>query len=372
MKIISTTIAGPGSEATIARALDSVAEYVDGCIVLANGSDEEIDRIRQAIVAGTVPVRFEIIPWTNDFAAARNHALEVAAGIGADWCLWIDTDEWFEATLPGDPRAWHLVRNQLEGAAEGAMMVYHASGTYCQPRAIRLPTSERWAGRTHECFPAFKVGQGELPALRFNEGEKTPDQLRVKFERDRAILLEEVEKNATDGRSWFYLGETLKNLGDTRGALGAYDLRATLRGWPEESAWACYRAAECCIGLGKLDDAIDRCARGLGLHAGIAELAWLAGWCNHKLGRHEQAIHWARMSVSLGDFSREPRCASPRIGFRFLPGLWEAPFDVLRHSYAALGMVSAAGLAESKLACAMQARLDGTPPLRSNWDRPGI
>lgn len=368
VKIISTTIAGPGSEGTIARALDSAAEYVDGILVLANGSDEEVERIRVAIEAGTVPAVFGRFDWTNDFSAARNHALEVATATGADWCLWIDTDEWFEPALRGDGRK---VRAQIEGAAEGALMVYHASGTYCQPRAIRLPTSERWAGKTHECFPAFKVGQGQLSALRFNESEKTAEQLKQKFERDEAILLAEVEANPADARSWFYLGETAKNIGNLKTALAAYDLRAQLRGWNEESAWACYRAAECCIALGNLEDAIDRCARGLALHSGIAELAWLAGWCNYKLRRYEQAIHWASMAVITGNFTPNPVVDS-RIGFRFLPGLYEAPFDVLRHSYAALGMVSAAALAESKLAAAMQMRLDGTPRLRSNWDKPGL
>jgi hypothetical protein len=47
-------------------------------------------------------------------------------------------------------------------------------------------------------------------------------------------------------------------------------------GWNVESAWACFRPAECFIQLKRFVDAVEVCAAGLARHAGVAELAWLA------------------------------------------------------------------------------------------------
>jgi tetratricopeptide (TPR) repeat protein len=359
MKIVSTTIAGPGSERTIGKAIASVAPLVDECIVLANGSDHDISAIESATMCALAASRdahnagfYSPFEWTNDFSSARNRALDAATEVGADWCLWIDTDEWFEYDAP---RASDL-RKVLETTDRGALMVYHASRSYCQPRAIRLPTSERWVGKTHECFAAYKVGQGHLDGLTFNASPKTPAELAHKFERDAGILTDEVERDPHNARSWFYLGESLKNLGRFLAAINAYGCCAKLRGWNEESAWACYRAAECYIEIGALPSAIDSCARGLTLHAGVAELAWLAGWCQHKLGNHAQAVHWSLMAAAGGEYEGGLRGTPERIGFRYPPALWEAPFNVLRHSYKALGLARAAGVAEMKYEAALRMR----------------
>src|SRR5690606_33400642 len=105
-----------------------------------------------------------------------------------------------------------------------------------------------------------------------------------------------------DPRWHYYLGESLKNLDRHEEAVVAYDRCAALRGWNEESAWACYRAAESLCVLGRFREAIDRCAAGLARHAGIAELAWLAGYSAYQMGDADQAVHWARLAVAGGHF----------------------------------------------------------------------
>lgn len=371
MKLVSTTIAGPGSAATIGKALASVAALVDCIIVLANApDDDENERIIAASEAAIIAKRTELhghagtppdllakaFVWKNDFSAARNHALDVAAAHGADWCLWVDTDEWLESVSPAHPEeAPRFLREQLTHTPHGALMMMHASGTYSQPRLIRVPTAARWEGRTHECFPAYRLGQGDVHGLRFNEGPKTRQQFEAKFRRDEQILTEEVEKNPGDARSWFYLGQTKKDLGDVSGAIRAYDRRAMLKGWNEESAWACYRCAECLIELGHFEAAIERCVTGLGLHAGIAELAWLAGWCNYQLQRFDQAIHWAQMAVAGGEY-KGLRNISQRIGFRHPPALYEEPYGVIQHAARELGKPGLEQFAEREYRLALGSR----------------
>lgn len=360
MKLVSTTIAGPGAAATIGRAVASVLPLIDECIVLVNAPDADDRRAtKDAVMTQALELQskaeltFGEFDWQNDFSDARNRALDAAMKRGADWCLWVDTDEWIQWNTALD-----LARGSLHDQcrfAAGALMMSHVSGEYTQPRLIELPTVERWAGRTHECFPAFKVGQAPLSDFVFCDEQKTPDQLAAKFRRDEQILTEEVTRDALDARSWFYLGETKRNLGDVAGAIRAYDRRAMLKGWNEESAWACYRAAQCLAELEHYEPAIERCCTGLGLHAGVPELAWLAGWCNYKLGRWEQAIHWSQMAIIGGEYKGAVRVGD-RIGFRYPPALYEAPFGVLQHAARELRKEGLMQLARDEFARALAAR----------------
>src|SRR5262249_7095711 len=140
----------------------------------------------------------------------------------------------------------------------------------------------------------------------------------------------------SDPRWFYYLGDSLQNLGRLDDAVAAYRACSSLRGWNEESAWACYREAECHSAKEDWDSAIDACSAGLARHAGMAELAWLAAFASWRGGRADQAVFWSRMSISMGMF-RGASADVRRIGFRHLPALFEGPFDVLRYALRSLG-----------------------------------
>ena len=72
----------------IARALESARPHVDRMVVLDTGSADATPEI--AAHLGAEVGRFA---WCDDFAAARNAALEMA---DADWVLMLDADEWLE------------------------------------------------------------------------------------------------------------------------------------------------------------------------------------------------------------------------------------------------------------------------------------
>lgn len=72
--------------ARIGRLLDSVRPWVDEMLVLDTGSRDDT-----AAVAAAHGARVAHFAWCDDFAAARNHALDLAA---ADWHLVLDADEW--------------------------------------------------------------------------------------------------------------------------------------------------------------------------------------------------------------------------------------------------------------------------------------
>lgn len=72
-------------EAFLGGCLKSIAEEVDEIVVVDTGSTD-----RTIEIARTFGAKLLERPWTGDFSAARNVALEHAQG---DWILYIDADE---------------------------------------------------------------------------------------------------------------------------------------------------------------------------------------------------------------------------------------------------------------------------------------
>ena len=100
------------------------------------------------------------------------------------------------------------------------------------------------------------------PGVRFRELPKDAEALRRKLERDVGMLRRHTKQHAKEPRWHYYLGATHHDLGEYAAAIDAFKPCASLGGWTEEGAWACYRAAECCCTLERWKEAIDLCVRG--------------------------------------------------------------------------------------------------------------
>jgi len=158
-----------------------------------------------------------------------------------------------------------------------------------------------------------------LPGTYFYELSKSPEAYRKKLQRDLPILEEETRDQPDNPRWWYYLGQTLEGLERTREAAAAFRKRAELDAWLEEAAWACFKAASCHSQLNEYREAIELCAAGLAKQPGSPELAWLAGYCCHKLGENRDALYWSRMAIALGHVEGV-EAGNERINFRHLPG----------------------------------------------------
>lgn len=345
VSIVSMTMTG-NSEAIVGDALRSVVDWVDRVLVVDTGVSDNTLRIAREIAGEKLVLRE--FPWRDDFAAARNFALQAAAELGADWAVMLDTDERIE--LGGAD-----VRAALAETDATVLHVKHRGGTYGKERFFRLPARGAYVGPTHEAFIIAGGGSGTLDGMLFDELGKTTEQYRQKAERDIAILSRHTAEHPDDPRWHYYLGDSLAGLGRHDEAIAAFRVCASLDGWDEEGAWAMYRAAECLLKLERPVEAIEACAAGMAKHAGLAELPWLAGYAAWHAGRPAQAVYWARQSIALGHYAGIGASA-PRIGFRHPPALWEGPYDVLRFALRALGDDAGADEAERSFARAKAAR----------------
>lgn len=322
MKLVSTTLVAPGSEPLIGDALRSVAGIVDAAIVIWTGAFAA-DADLRGFTASGVDAIMTHWPWRDDFAAARNAALDFAAEAGATHALTLDADE--RILLNGEDLRAVLAE------PFGAWMALAEDETYQKERVFRVPSGARWEGRTHEAYPGHMDPRGRrtLERLRFAELLKSSDQMITKCVRDERILREEIVRDPACTRWHFYLGVALRGQGKREEAIESFRACAQLRGWPEESACACYEAADLLVQLGRYEEAIEACAAGLVRHPGIAELCWLAGVACWALARADDAIAWAKLARVHG--AHGDRVAlDRRISFRHHRGIGPGPCEILR------------------------------------------
>jgi hypothetical protein len=134
----------------IERVLRSVAAVADEMVVVDTGStDGTIERATQ-LGARVCPYA-----WQDDFAAARNYALDQATG---DWALWINADE---ELLPAGLDRLPAYLAQDDALAYGLRVQEllqadrpdHFTETM-QPRLFRRDAGVRYVGRLHPRFAA--------------------------------------------------------------------------------------------------------------------------------------------------------------------------------------------------------------------------
>lgn len=178
------------------RSLASIKSVVDRIVVVDTGSSDE--SIHLARKAGAEVSHF---PWVEDFAAARNAALDQAKG---DWILWIDADE---ALSPDsvtelkkaicDPRSlgYLLVRHDLEADSPNA-----AYTQMWQLRLFRNRPDLRFRGRCHPDFhpSLFEVAKNENLHVRessiiLKHWGYTAEQKPAKLSRARKLLEAELK-----------------------------------------------------------------------------------------------------------------------------------------------------------------------------------
>ena len=170
--------------------------------------------------------------------AIGRRRLALAQGHG-DYIWVMDADD----TVVGAPDFGRL------GADVYAMRIRDSftSCTYWRRQLFRDGVRWHYRGVVHEyahCDDPFieerLAGEYHIESRRLGGRNLDP----LKFERDRDMLLAEVERNPEDERSAFYLAQTYFNLGDFASAIHWFKRRVEMGGWDEETYYAKHQMAE--------------------------------------------------------------------------------------------------------------------------------
>jgi tetratricopeptide (TPR) repeat protein len=251
--------------------LSRVGPLVDEIVVVDTGSTDNSPEIAER--HGAVLLRE---PWRDDFAQARNAALDHATG---DWILYIDADE--RAIPAGDLRdaldepSWVAARVPFRAASRLT--------PYLEHRLFRNRPEIRFRGAIHETVLP------DIRALVTNEGLSVGDapleiqhlgydgDLSVKHHRNLPLLRRAVEESPERIYLWHELGEAQLGLGDPAAARAAWDrgleVAATNRPTPGEARLLARRIE---LALDEGDDPATLVARAETRHTDDPLVLWAA------------------------------------------------------------------------------------------------
>ncbi|RQO56410.1 glycosyltransferase family 2 protein [Paucibacter sp. KBW04] len=230
--------------AHIQRLLHSLRPWVDEMLVLDTGSSDDTPALAQAAGA-----RVEHFVWCDDFAAARNTALDLAA---ADWHVVLDADEWL---ISGGEALAALRQQRPDFVGTIALLDQFAdtaSGGRTQQAISRLsrilPGALRYAGRVHE---QVLHGLALRPlALRIGHDGYLPEHLQRKRGRNQALLRQELAHRPGDAYLWYQTGKDASVYEDYAEAESCFACAAELTELPH--AWWTDLVARRLFGLKQL------------------------------------------------------------------------------------------------------------------------
>jgi hypothetical protein len=184
--------------ARIVRALASATSCVDELFVLDTGSKDATVALARS--AGARVAHFD---WCDDFAAARNAALELA---DADWNVIVDADEWIAEAGIELLQLRHTAPNFV-GTLRVDSQFDSPIGTSIAPSWLSrvLPRGVRYEGRVHE-QPKHALPVKRLETVLAHDGYRA-DALKAKAGRNADLLARALAQAPDDAYLHYQIGK---------------------------------------------------------------------------------------------------------------------------------------------------------------------
>ena len=184
--------------ARIVRALASATSCVDELFVLDTGSKDATVALARS--AGARVAHFD---WCDDFAAARNAALELA---DADWNVIVDADEWIAEAGIELLQLRHTAPNFV-GTLRVDSQFDSPIGTSIAPSWLSrvLPRGVRYEGRVHE-QPKHSLPVKRLETVLAHDGYRA-DALKAKAGRNADLLARALAQAPDDAYLHYQIGK---------------------------------------------------------------------------------------------------------------------------------------------------------------------
>lgn len=244
--------------AVLPRLFRSIKDYIDYYVIVDTGStDGTIDLIKQQMTEYGIFGEVHRRPWVN-FGVNRQQALELAIKAKkCDWLLFIDADEELGVS---DPKFYE----KLEPGVTYDLEKHHSGTRYAVPHLVNIrDTKWKWEGPVHnylthvEGSTRRELRKDVWIIYHTGEGAKSHGLTQEeKFLRDARILEEDLQANPDNARSQFYLAQSYRHAGHLEKALEAYEKRAAMPGWVEETFMAQLEVGRVSILLEKDEDVI--------------------------------------------------------------------------------------------------------------------
>ena len=227
---ISQCMIVKNEEKNIRRALSWAKDIVFEQIVVDTGSTDRTVEIAQEM--GAKVYHFQ---WIDDFAAAKNYAIEQASG---EWIAFLDADEYMNQE---DTRKLVRLLEQISMPKKGEKLPLFIRCSWVQlddsgkpfsvdpqDRIFRNRKDLRYHGKIHEQIQMPSVGQftfiqaeNMLSIFHTGYGRSVYEETG-KLQRNIELLEQELEQDPDNYMAWSYLGDAQKASGDQEGAKTSY------------------------------------------------------------------------------------------------------------------------------------------------------
>lgn len=286
--ILATVLLGPGSELTVGDAIRSVADAVDGFVLIDSGGGGQA--LRAAYEAASKQAHTAHYDWVGDYGAARQFALDEARRVGATYAVTLDPDE--RLVLPPD------FRQKLSDNADAEVFLLRDRDEgYFKERVLRCSAPLQWIGRVCEFMAGMSQPQVKMGG-HFFELPKDPDAHRRRWERGVVECQRMIDAGDDRYRWRRHMGSCLMGLDRREEALAQYRAAEALAVAPEEKAWIRYLIIEQLVIDENIEEAFPQASVALAEHAGfIPEFGWILGYCELKRGNWQNASRWAQLAL---------------------------------------------------------------------------
>ncbi|MEY9845194.1 glycosyltransferase [Streptacidiphilus sp. MAP5-3] len=273
---------------SIGAVLADASAFCDELVVADTGSTDGTPEL--AAAAGAVVLH---VPWTDDFAAARNASLDACTG---DWVVWLDADD---RVPPAAQQAFSRVLAALDGDRVDALISPYHCGfdeqtdaptfTTLRERVLRRSAGLRWAGAIHEVVDITGVRTREESQL-VVEHRRTAAQAAQDEGRNLRILEKLYAEGDRSPRTLYYRANELRDADRHEEAAHAY---AEVLDVPQP-AWERYFAllsrAECLHAIGRSGEGAETAVQAILLDPTRPEAWMVAGMIPYEQGEWARAV----------------------------------------------------------------------------------
>jgi tetratricopeptide (TPR) repeat protein len=272
---------------TLSGVLADASAFCDELIVADTGSVDGTQDIAAAAGATVIDV-----PWTDDFAAARNASLDACTG---DWVVWLDADD---RIPPPTQQEFTRVLASLDDELDALITPYHyafdaktgqCTFTLTRERVLRRAAGLRWVGAVHEVVDVTAVRTREEPGL-VVEHRRTDAQAERDTGRNLRILEKLYQHGDRSPRTLYYRANELRDNGHHEAAVAAYTevLETQQPAW--ERYFALMSLAESQLALGRYPDALTAALRAVQLDPARPEAWMVTGRIHYEQEQWAQAV----------------------------------------------------------------------------------
>ncbi len=284
MVSISLCMIVKNEEDVIGRCLGSVKNLVDEINIIDTGSTDQTKNIVMDYTN-----RIYDFKWVDDFAAARNFALEHAT---KDYIFWLDADD---VLLEKDQEKLASLKNNLDSEIDVVTMDYHlafdeyknVTFSVRRNRLVKRERNFRWIGAVHEYL---EVG-GNIFTSNI---AVTHHKLHHDSDRNLQIYENRLAKGEEfTPRDLFYFANELTDHRMFERAVYFYEqFLATGQGWLEDNIAACGKLADCYSELGQPKNELQSVFRSFSYDRPRAEFCCRLGYYFLQKNDFPTAIFW--------------------------------------------------------------------------------